>query len=220
MSGVVPSIQCYGVQKQRGGNLLNLHIFEVLENPVFSKSENDHKLQMVSLRWCKENMCGSRIFVNDICWSCQAVSNSLYDYILSWIQYDSASPTLNPILNTPSKLRQYCSQVKHCVTRRNEPHQHLPFWMLRCKLKLLLILCKLWHSISKNDTIYYMQVILSMSVFIELQLEITDIFSDLSLKSYERRSLTNQESIEDTTSHQSSVVINPMNINAYGLTLN
>ena len=65
-----------------------------------------------------------------------------------------------------------------------------------------------------------MQVILSMSVFIELQLEITDIFSDLSLKSYERRSLTNQESIEDTTSHQNSVVINPMNINAYGLTLN
>ena len=59
-----------------------------------------------------------------------------------------------------------------------------------------------------------------MSVLIELQLEITDIFSDLSLKSYERRSLTNQESIEDTTSHQSSVVINPMNINAYGLTLN
>ena len=40
MSGVVPSVQCYGVQKQWGDNLLNLHIFEVLENPVFSKSEN------------------------------------------------------------------------------------------------------------------------------------------------------------------------------------
>ena len=123
------------------------------------------KLQMVSLRWCKENMWGSRIFVDDVCWSCQAVSNSLYYYILSWIQYDSASPTLNPILNTPSKLGQYSSQVKHCVTHRNEPHQHLPFWMLRCKLKLLVFVCKLWHSISKNDTIYYMQVILSICVF-------------------------------------------------------